>query len=345
MVAGALEHDPDLRPDVREDIAMIKRNVELETKLIDDLLDLSRITTGKVELAPESVDLNELVRQVCGICEPQLIAAQVKLELELDSDVCSISADPARLQQVLWNLLKNAIKFTPANGVVRVTTGRRDAGHCEVRVQDNGIGIPPDVLPRVFNAFEQGDARITRQFGGLGLGLAISRALVELHGGTIRAESEGHGKGATFIVELPGKAISPTCEAPATEAKGGPVGKQIRLLLVEDHADTARALARFLRAAGMTVVSAGDVASALAAMERETFDLVVSDLGLPDGDGYELMQAIRAKRIVPGIAMSGYGMDEDIRRTQEAGFTEHLIKPVAVPKLIAAIHRVTETRD
>jgi signal transduction histidine kinase/CheY-like chemotaxis protein len=345
MVAGALEHDPDLRPDVREDIVMIKRNVELETKLIDDLLDLSRITSGKAGLKSESVDLNETVRQVCGICQPQLIENQVQLKLEFGKDVCLIPGDPARLQQVLWNVLKNAIKFTPAQGIVRVSTERLSPDRCEVRVEDKGIGIPPDILPRIFNAFEQGEAHITRQFGGLGLGLAISRALVELHGGAIRAESAGQGQGATFVIELPGQAGPIAAETPSGNAADARDAKRIRLLLVEDHADTARALARFLRAAGLAVVTAGDVASALAAAEREPFDLIVSDLGLPDGDGYEIMRAIRARRVVPGIAMSGYGMDEDIRRSREAGFTEHLVKPLDVPQLIDAIHRVTETRQ
>jgi len=205
MAVGALEHDQDLRPDVREDLAMIKRNIELETKLIDDLLDLSRITSGKVELKIEAVDLNEAVRHVCAICRPQLVEQDVCLKTDLGINAGIITADPARLRQVLWNVLKNAVKFTPAQGTIRVSTARLDRDRCEVRVQDSGMGIPPDVLPRIFNAFEQGEAHITRRFGGLGLGLAISRALVELQGGTIRAESEGQSKGATFIVELPGR--------------------------------------------------------------------------------------------------------------------------------------------
>ena len=267
MVAGALKTRPrPRRPEVHEDIVMIlKRNVELEIKLIDDLLDLSRITSSKVELKIEGVDLNEAMRQVCAICQPQLAENRVQLKVELDEDVGLISADPARLQQVLWNVLKNAIKFTPPEGTVGVRTARLSPERCEVRVQDSGIGIPADILPRIFNAFEQGDAHITRQFGGLGLGLAISRALVELHGGTIRAESEGQGRGATFIVELPGQAPAHAVEAPAADASDDRNAKRIRLLLVEDHADTARALSRFLRAAGMIVISAGDVASAIAA--------------------------------------------------------------------------------
>ncbi len=344
MAVSALEHDPDLRPDVREDLVMIKRNIELETKLIDDLLDLSRITSGKVELKSEAVDLNEAVRQVCGICRPQLVEKDVRLEMALGGQACQISADPARLQQVLWNVLKNAVKFTPAQGTVRVSTARLDQDRCEVRVQDTGIGIPPEVLPKIFNAFEQGDAHITRQFGGLGLGLAISRALVELHGGAIRAESAGPGCGATFIIELPARSPSSATPSPAASPAGGTGTAQIRLLLVEDHADTARTLSRLLRREGFAVVTAGDVAGAIAGAEREPFDLLVSDLGLPDGSGFDIMRAVRERRMVPGIAMSGYGMAEDIRRSNEAGFTEHLVKPINMPQLLAAIRRVTENR-
>ncbi len=343
MAVSALEHDPDLRSDVREDLVMIRRNIQLETKLIDDLLDLSRTTSGKVLLKTEAVDLNEAVRHVCGICQPQIVEHNVRLETDLDYGVCRIAADPARLQQVLWNVLKNAVKFTSQQGVVHVSTARLNPDRCEVRVRDTGIGIPPDVLPRIFDAFEQGDAHITRQFGGLDLGLAISRALVELHGGTIRAESEGQGQGATFIIELPGAPVR--SESVPTVSPGGATGTaQIRLLLVEDHTDTARTLARLLRGAGFEVVAAADVATAIAAAEREKFDVLVSDLGLPDGDGYQIMRAVRARRIIPGIAMSGYGMEEDMLKSREAGFTEHLVKPIDLPQLIASIRRVTETR-
>jgi PAS domain S-box-containing protein len=345
MVVGALEHDPDLRPDVREDLTMIKRNVELETKLIDDLLDLSRISSGKIELKMEALDLNEVVRHVCEICRPQINEQNVRLETALSQRAGLITADPARLQQVLWNVIKNAVKFTPALGTIRVSTARLDRERCEVRVQDSGIGIAPDVLPRIFNAFEQGDVRITRQFGGLGLGLAISRALVDLHGGAIRAESQGQGKGSTFIIELPGHVISPTTAAPQPGSNKGGGARQIRLLLAEDHADTARTLSRFLRAAGYEVVAATSAASAIAAAASEPFDLLISDLGLPDSDGYEVMRAVRARGIVPGIAMSGYGMEDDIRRSREAGFSEHLVKPIAIDQLIAAIRRVTETHE
>ncbi len=344
MAIGALEHDPALSPEVREYLAMMKRNIELETKLIDDLLDLNRITSGKLPLHLEPLDLNEAVREVCNTCRPPLRDQSMRLETQLDEAAGLVAADRARLQQVLWNVLKNAIKFTPEEGAIRVTTQRLDRARCEVRVQDSGIGIPAEVLPRIFNAFEQGDAKVTRQFGGLGLGLAICKALVELHHGSIRAESAGPGQGSTFIIELPG--ATPAALAKPDDAALVEEGKtrQLRLLLVEDHADTALTLSRLLRRAGFVVVAAADVASAAARAEAEAFDVLISDLGLPDGSGYEVIRRVRAHQIVPGIAMSGYGMDEDVRRTREAGFTEHLVKPVEVTQLIAAIRRVAKDR-
>lgn len=345
MAAGALEHDPDLRPDVREVLAMIKRNVELETKLIDDLLDLNRITSGKLPLYLEPLDLNAAVRDVCDICRPALHERGIALEMTLDDGAGSVSADSARLRQVLWNVLKNAIKFTSEEGIIRVTAQRLISGFCEVRVHDSGIGIPPEVLPRIFNAFEQGDANVTRRFGGLGLGLAICKALVDLHSGTIRAESAGSGHGSTFIIELPGAAPAALVKPADAASAGHQKTRQLRLLLVEDHADTARALSLLLGRAGYDVITASDVAGAAAAAEREPFDLLISDLGLPDGNGHDVIRRVRAHRIVPAIAMSGYGMDEDVRRSREAGFTEHLVKPIDVPQLITAIRRVTAERE
>ncbi|MGB8167408.1 MAG: PAS domain-containing protein, partial [Chthoniobacteraceae bacterium] len=345
MAAGALEHDSELPPEVREDMAMIKRNVELETKLIDDLLDLSRITSGKMKLEIEPVDLNEAVRRVCAICRSAVHERGLRLEMSLDNAAGLVAADPARLQQMLWNVLKNAIKFTPEAGLIHISTRRLAGPRGEVRVQDSGRGIPAEVLPRVFNAFEQGHPGVTRQFGGLGLGLAICKALAELHHGSIRAESAGADLGSTFVIELPAKTPAafskPADPAPAENGKP----RSLRLLVVEDHADTARTLNRLLRRAGFAVVSAADAASATAFAERETFDLLISDLGLPDGNGYEIMRHIRAKRGVPGIAMSGYGMEEDVRRSREAGFVEHLVKPINGPQLIAAIQRATEGRS
>ena len=340
LTVAALEHDFDIRPEVREDLVMIKRNIELETKLIDDLLDLSRITSGKLTLIIEAVDLNEIVRQVCTICAPQLHEHGVFLEAELDRDAGMVAADSARLQQVLWNVVKNAIKFTPEKGVIQMSTARRTDGYCEVRVQDHGIGIPPESLPHVFNAFEQGGTNITRQFGGLGLGLAISKALMDLHHGTIRAESAGVGQGATFIIMLPSKSMTTTAKIRLASSPVSAVLPQLRMLLVEDHADTARILSRQLSKAGVTVLQASDVNSAIRLAEREPLDLLVSDLGLPDGTGYDIMRCMHSVHGIPGIAMSGYGMEEDMRRSREAGFAEHLVKPIDLRELIAAIRRV-----
>ncbi len=344
MVVGLLEQEPGLSAQMREDLAMIKRNIVLETKLIDDLLDLSRIHSGKLLLAIAPVDLNEAVRHVCCICQSDLQGGDIHLAFSLDPTAGPVAADHARLQQILWNVLRNAIKFTPKYGDIRIMTTRLAAGRCEVRVQDSGVGIPQEMLPRIFDAFEQGGTSVTRQFGGLGLGLAICKALVELHQGTIRVESPGEGKGATFIIELPvAPSVLPATDTLAQTARAQ-VSRPIRLLLVEDHADTVRMLTRLLTNAGFVVVSASDVASALAAAERETFDVLISDLGLPDGSGNDVMRALRLRSDLPGIVMSGYGREEDVRWSEEAGFSEHLVKPVDPVKLKEAIFRVTQNR-
>jgi PAS domain S-box-containing protein len=344
MTLEMLEQDPKLSVEVREDFAMMKRNVELEAKLIDDLLDLNRIASGKLPLTIAPVDLRATIRNACEICGPSARERGIRIETEFDPATGLVAGDAVRLRQVLWNVLSNAIKFTPENGVIRVMTRRLDDARCEVRVGDSGIGIAPEMLTRIFDAFEQGGTIVTRQFGGLGLGLAICKALVELHQGSIRAESDGAGKGATFVIELP-SAASPMKATDAVGLTAGtPDSRQLRLLVVEDHADTAHTLARLLRGAGFAVSVAADVASALAAIERESFDVLISDLGLPDGSGNDVMRALRARGAVPGIAMSGYGMEDDLRRSREAGFSEHLVKPIALGKLKEAIRRVTENR-
>ncbi|TLD71214.1 PAS domain S-box protein [Phragmitibacter flavus] len=344
MAVAALEHDPGISVTVREDLAMMKRNIELETKLIDDLLDLSRITTGKLVLKVETVDLHQAVKHVCGICRPQARERGVILRFqEVVDEPMFVSTDAARLQQVLWNVVRNGIKFTPEGGTVEVTVSKLSAStdRYEVRVRDSGIGIPAKALPHIFDAFEQGGADVTRQFGGLGLGLAICESVMTLNGGSIRAESEGEGQGSTFIIEVP-MAQAPTKGGGSVEVPEEDHG-HARLLLVEDHADTLRMLSRMLKKAGYRVMAVSNVGSALAAVESNAFDLVVSDLGLPDGNGYELMRRIQAVKPLPGIAMSGFGMEEDMRRSREAGFSEHLVKPIDVGKLVAAIQRVSES--
>lgn len=340
MALTSLEEDEDLREDVRQDLVMMRRNIELETKLIDDLLDLNRIATGKLKLEIGVVDLNRAVHEACEICRSQAADEGIRFEIQTDPNAGEVAADPSRLHQMLWNVLKNAVKFSPSRKQVWVSTRRLSPDRCEIRVRDEGIGIAADKLARIFDAFEQGNAGITRRFGGLGLGLAISKALVDLHGGAIRAESEGEGAGATFVIELLGRTLAVPQAAVADKPSAGVTPAAIRLLLAEDHPDTLRALVRLLSLAGFAVLPTNGVAGAVAIAEKEPFDLVVSDLGLADGDGYELMRRISSVREVPGIAMSGYGMEEDVRRSRDAGFSEHLVKPIHVPQLIEAIQRV-----
>ena len=338
MCITAMDMDPDLPPAVRDNIAMIRRNVELETKLIDDLLDLSRVTAGKLRLNLEAVDVNEAVRHVCQTCRPFILEKAIRLHCDLPGTAQPVRADNARLQQVLWNLLKNAAKFTPDGGKIDVSVCTTSSQRVRIEVRDTGIGIAPEVLPRIFDAFEQGDARITRQFGGMGLGLAISKALVEMHGGSIVAHSAGEQQGSTFTVELP--AAAPAAQVTPADRRGAGSNGSIRVLVVEDHADTAAVLGRLLSAYGHTVRTAGSAAAALQLAATEPFDVLVSDIGLPDATGYDLMREIAGRFAIKGIAMSGYGMDEDLRKSREAGFSDHIIKPIDVARLEQAIRRL-----
>jgi nitrogen-specific signal transduction histidine kinase/ActR/RegA family two-component response regulator len=340
VAAELLERRTDLPPDVGEAAAMIRRNVELEVKLIDDLLDLTRVTRGKLQLDRAPVDLHETVKHAAEACGGEARAKGLTLALDLQAAPAAVMGDATRLQQVLWNLVKNAVKFTPAGGRVTVRT-RRPAGadRVQVEVADTGVGIDPAVLPRIFDAFEQGGAAVTRQFGGLGLGLAISKALVELHGGTLTAASDGPGRGATFVLALPAAAAGPAAPVrPAARNGDGLAG--VRVLLVEDNADTARVMGRVLQGWGCAVTAAGSVAAAAAAAGEGAFDLVLSDLGLPDGSGHDLMRQLAARHGLRGIALSGYGMEADVRESLAAGFAEHLTKPVDLERLEAALRRL-----
>jgi PAS domain S-box-containing protein len=340
MAAAVRERDESLPESVREDMAMIRRNVELETKLIDDLLDLSRIVSGKLGLRLELLELDEAVRQVCAICQPEIREKGVRLHLALEAEGGRVMADSARLHQVIWNVVKNAGKFTPEGGEIHVRTRRLAPGRLCIEVRDTGIGLEAEMLPKIFDAFEQGDMRVTRHFGGLGLGLAISKALVSRLDGSIWAESEGLGRGATFHIEL----VEAMQADPAPAAPDAPVltagAEPLRILLVEDHADTAFMLSRLLESAGYAVETARSADEALRRLEAETFDLFVSDIGLPDATGHELMRRARKCCKVQGIAISGYGMDEDVRKSLDAGFSEHLTKPVNLAALEQAIRRV-----
>ena len=363
-LVAAMREDLRLPEDLRADLGVVLRNVTLEARLIDDLLDLTRIARGKLELRLEAVDVAPLVEHALEAArEGDLSGKKIEWKLDLAPGPIPGQVDSARLTQIFWNVLKNAVKFTPAGGRICVSSRavQTESGPSfQVTVRDSGLGIAPEALPRIFDAFEQGSRAITRTFGGLGLGLAISKALVELHGGTIFAQSDGLGTGAVFSIEFPllassvnpAESVSPASGiAPAELAADG-----LHLLLVEDHPDTAAIMARMLVRAGYRVTAAAKVKDALRKVEEaaqptatdpagDPVRFVISDLGLPDGSGVELMAQLRARHQLRGIALSGYGMEEDVRRAHEAGFLRHLTKPVEFSSLLATLREVLAQRE
>ena len=341
LAATELVKRGELSPDVRDEVEMIRRNIELESRLIDDLLDLTRVSRGKMELTLRPTDAHQMIRSALSICEPDVRTKQQQVTLALNARACVVKGDPARLHQIYWNLVKNAVKFTPVGGRIVVRSHCDDRGWLVTEVVDSGIGIDNEVLPKLFNAFEQGDPSVTRRFGGLGMGLSISKALVDLHGGIIAARSEGKNKGATFTVAFP------TVQAEASEVIGGRPTPNLarlgplRVLLVEDHPDTARSMSRLLRELGYRVKTATSVGEAITAAEGEEIDLLISDVGLPDGTGHDVVRHLRETRgAIKAIALSGYGMELDIRRSLEAGFMTHLVKPIKFDELQQAIARL-----
>ena len=330
--------------ELAETFQLIRRNVELEARLIDDLLDITRISHGKLELDLHPADVHSLIRHTLEICRPTAQAKRVALSDRLEASRHCARADAARLQQVFWNLLNNAIKFTPTGGRVEIRTRDGADERLEIEVSDTGMGIPAGKLGQIFQAFEQGDAQVTREHGGLGLGLAICKALVEAHGGVIDARSAGLNQGAIFRVSLraePEEACQPVA-APAAPSVASAVPSAVSwsVLLVEDHVDSARVLSALLRRRGYRVYHANSVAEARALYGSEPVDVIVSDLGLPDGNGLELIKSLRAIREVPSIVLSGYGEAEAQASSLEAGVQEHLTKPVELPRLEAALQRV-----
>ncbi len=330
-----MEEDESSTPNMRELLQTIRRNVQLEARLIDDLLDLARIRNDKLTLQMEPVEAHELLQRAAQICEPEASSRNIRIHLSLGAGKSWVRADPARIQQIFWNLITNAVKYTGEGGSVHVTTENdKQQGQFRVAVTDTGIGIRTDRLQSIFDAFEQ--AHGTRS-SGLGLGLAICRKLTEMHGGTIEASSPGEGKGSTFAITLA------TTVGEVASGKPGPVAEtpqksKFRLLLVEDHVDTGASLKRLLTNVGYEVSWAKSLQETLALIKSDSFDILVSDLGLPDGSGLALMKpfltaGMVAGRPVAGIALSGYGMAEDIQRSLEAGFDEHLIKPVDIVQL------------
>jgi len=339
--ATTLLVDEDCPEHMRATLETIRRNVQLEARLIDDLLDLARIRNGKLQLQVEPVDAHDLLRRAVEICESDIRTRHLRLTLDLQAHRPMLEADPARIQQIFWNLISNAVKYTPPEGAITLRTMDDEPGNLlRVEVTDSGIGIEPTRLESIFDAFEQAQSGHS---GGLGLGLAICRALTTLHGGRIAAHSGGSGKGATFTVTLPAAREIPSNQVAAPAAPLQAAAKGLRVLLVEDHADTAATLERLLTNCGYVVQTAVNVSTAQRLIEESEFDLLVSDIGLPDGSGLDLMPKFvqaSAGRPIAGVALSGFGMAEDIERSNLAGFHEHLIKPVDFALLRKALNRV-----
>ncbi len=349
--AQMLQSDSIARDKRQRAIEVIQRNAVAQNQLVDDLLDMSRITTGKLRLDPEPMLVAPVLQEAVEAVRPAADAKGIVLELDVDPFAGTVTADSTRLQQVFWNLLSNAVKFTNQHGHV-VASLRRDGEHIETTISDTGVGITPEFLPFVFEPFRQADARFDRAHGGLGLGLAISKQLVELHGGTVYVSSGGPGKGATFTVRLPrasgtaasvGRASTQRVHARTQKQNASdsdPSLAGLNILLVDDEADTLTMFRDALEAAGAQVKALASGAEAVREMDRWRPDLVVTDLGLPGMDGYALLKAIRemaAHRNVPAVAVSAYARPEDRSRALGAGFQAHLAKPIDPATLVRAL--------
>jgi len=354
LAASSMLDRPADPAELRPTLEMIRQNVNLQARLIDDLLDVMRIVRGKMPLHWEVADCHRLIQQAIQICRSEVFGKVLRLDLDLAAEAHHVNADPARLQQVFWNLIKNAVKFTPEGGSIAIRT-RNDDGpdggepRISIEVADSGIGIDPEILPKIFDPFQQGETTITRKFGGLGLGLAICKGIVEAHGGTLAVASEGRGTGTSFRVSM--KALPRSASAVEAEPDGAaiepglPYPAALTILVVEDEPATLRLMARLLRGLGHAVTTASTISRGFEEFQAGAFDLVISDIGLPDGSGLDLIRrAVAFRGPIPAIALTGYGMEEDIRRSRAAGFTAHLTKPIDFTKLEAMIQQVAPVR-
>jgi PAS domain S-box-containing protein len=334
-------------------VEVIERNAEAQIRMIEDVLDVSRMITGKLTLAMESVDVRAVLRSTLDSVRPALQAKNVRLDVQIPEEGPAVLADPNRLQQVFWNVLSNAVKFTGRGGLVTVTL-RYEDDWAEIQIADTGIGIRRDVLPFVFDRFRQGDSSTTRLHGGLGLGLAIVRQLVELHGGTIKAESAGETRGALFTIHLPvdrrsGITVADTLADASVDAIAVRSLLGCKVLIVEDHEDARELVANVLATAGAEVMTAATTEDALNLLSRETPDVLLADLGLPGEDGYALLKYIRdmkafESKALPAIALTAYARASDRDRALAAGFLHFIVKPVDPALLVQMIESVIEPR-
>src|SRR5205809_4150843 len=347
-MVGELEANiPDSRP-VREALEVIRRNVELEARLIDDLLDVTRIAKGKLQLSFEIICVHEILQRAHEICRDDIAAKDLQVEFRLRAAQAHVEGDPARLQQVFWNLIKNSVKFTPEKGGIIIETVNPTSEEIEIRIRDTGIGIEPEKIDKMFNAFEQGQIAITRRFGGLGLGLAISKAMVDAHGGKIRVESPGRDRGSTFSLNLktvsaPSAAGDGAEEGPSATREAEPRLPTLRrVLVVDDHRDTCTGMKMMLERRGYEITVAHSAEQAVEKTHEQDFDLLISDIGLPDRSGYDLMRELRDSKGLLGIALSGFGTEHDVSEARAAGFSEHLTKPINFERLEEAIQNLLE---
>ena len=335
--------------DERRAIEVIDRNARAQVQLIDDLLDLSRIMTGKLRLDLQQVSMMEVVQAAVDAAKPAAEAKDIRLRSMLDPSRMMVNGDASRLQQVVWNLLTNALKFTPRSGQVQVLLQRVNS-HIELSVSDTGIGIPPSFIGQVFDRFTQRDSSTTRAHGGLGLGLSICRQLVELHGGTIRASSPGEGQGATFSVELPISIMQveaerarthPTAEAEESDNVALPRLDGVHVFVIDDEADARDLLRRLLEDQGAAVTVFDSAPAALEALKTSRPTVIVSDVGMPGMDGYQMIRSLRASEArdsrVPALALTAFARAEDRKRSLVAGFQAHLAKPFDVAELVLLV--------
>jgi len=336
---------PGLPESARRWIETIKRNIELEARLIDDLLDVTRVARDKLQLDRSVIDVHTVLRDSLAICSPAAEAKYIRLHFEPSALRVRVDADPVRLRQVFWNLIDNAIKFTPSGGSVVVSTSNDDAGTLRVSVTDSGIGVEPDLIPALFTPFEQsGDRRGNR---GLGLGLAICKGIIEAHGGWIGGSSRGPGHGATFEIEL--ASVSHSLPTPEIIGSHDAVSRsmahaRLRILVVEDHKDSAELLHAWLSDEGHEVHIVNTLATAMTRV-AEVWDVVVSDLALPDGSGLDVARTFRshANSACRLIALSGYGAPADVEASRRAGFDFHVVKPAGVSRIAELLQPAVPT--
>jgi two-component system, chemotaxis family, CheB/CheR fusion protein len=321
--------------EARSTLEMIRRNIDVESHLIDDLLDLTRISKGKLELSLITLDAHAEVRNVVEMCQAEAEAKNIRVQVNLRAADYHVAADEARFQQIIWNLLKNAFKFSRQSGKVMISSTNESPHQLTISVQDQGIGIPPDAIERIFDPFEQGERSLKERFGGLGLGLAICKSLAQAHGASLIAKSDGINRGATFSLTI--RTVPPAPQVAGPEKQPQLSTRSFRILLVDDHADTCATLQKLLETRGHKVTATHDMHSALDRAERDHFDLIISDVGLPDGNGTELMTRLGVDSRIRGIAISGFGTNADRERSLAAGFSEHLVKPITMERLEVAI--------